>query len=63
MSYLPGLGKHAPARTLHLVCQVCDDTGWIQAAPVKDSSTGQWVGQFTPIPCFSCFPTRLAVLT
>jgi hypothetical protein len=44
-------------------CPVCEGAGWLKAAPVKDSSEGQWVGGFTLIPCFHCFPTRLAVLT
>jgi hypothetical protein len=51
MGYLPSkLGKHAPSKTLRLICQVCGDKGWVQAAPA-DSGV---VGTFAPVPCFNC---------
>lgn len=59
MSYLPGLGKHTPARTLVLVCQVCNNAGWMKAAKV----VGQQVGEFIPVPCWACAPTHLKVMT
>jgi hypothetical protein len=67
MSYLPGLGKHVPARTLQLICQVCDGTGWLQAARIVQRVTGEgergFVDTFTPIPCFACGLKGIAVLT
>jgi hypothetical protein len=48
------------------VCNVCGDCGWLKAAPVtRFQSTAAAVpawGSAQPIPCWACFPTRVAVI-
>jgi hypothetical protein len=56
-------------RALRIICQVCGDTGWVQAAPVEESDTldrkyirNAFVGTFHPMPCF-CQSSNVKVLT
>lgn len=53
-------------RAIALVCQVCGDTGWVEAAPVVQKVTGEGeravVCAFVPVPCFQCYPNRIGVL-
>lgn len=57
-------GGHA--RALTLICQLCDGTHWVQSAPVTTHVTGEgeraFVGEFSPVPCWACGPSKLKVI-
>lgn len=40
------------------MCPVCEGSRWVEAAPVVEFDgfeRSTYVGQFTPVPCFTCF--------
>lgn len=58
--------KGGRQRTLVLVCQVCNNQRYVQAAPVTTHVTGDgeraFVGEFSPVPCWACGVNRLKVI-